>query len=75
MCLILNEKSHKILFRIYVLAGDEKLHHRLHKNIQTSLALLVACPRGNGVMDSMLACGAGEPGLIPALSKWFFLGV
>ena len=36
-----------------------------------------SCPRGNGVMDSVLACGAGEasePGSIPALSKWFSLG-
>ena len=34
------------------------------------------CPRGNGVIDSVHACGAGEagkPGSIPALSKWFFL--
>ena len=23
-------------------------------------------------MDSVLACGAGEPGSIPVLSKWFF---
>ena len=30
------------------------------------------CPRGDGIMDSVLACGAGEPGSIPALSKWFF---
>ena len=29
-------------------------------------------PRGDGIMDSVLACGAGEPGSIPALSKWFF---
>ena len=29
-------------------------------------------PRGDGIMDSVLACRAGEPGSIPALSKWFF---
>ena len=28
--------------------------------------------RSDGIMDSVLACGAGEPGSIPALSKWFF---
>ena len=26
-------------------------------------------PRGNGVMDSALACCAGSPGLIPAIGK------
>ena len=29
-------------------------------------------PRVDGVMDSVLASGDGEPGSIPALSKWFF---
>ena len=36
------------------------------------LSYVACCLRGDGVMDSVLACGAGEPGSIPALSKWFF---
>ena len=29
-------------------------------------------PERHGVMDNALACYAGGPGLIPAMSKWFF---
>ena len=39
------------------------------------LSYVACCLRGDGVMDSVFPCGAGEPGSIPALSKWFFSGV
>ena len=45
--------------------GVRKLH-------EMKLAYRPTRPRLDGVMDSVLACGAGEPGLIPAMSKWFF---
>ena len=36
------------------------------------ITIQMDCPRGDGVIDSVLAGWAGEPGSIPALSKWVF---
>ena len=33
----------------------------------------ICLPERHGVMDNAVACHAGGPGLIPAISKWFFL--
>ena len=32
----------------------------------------ICLPERHGVMDNAVACHAGGPGLIPAMSKWFF---
>ena len=77
----------KIHFRVLRRKQDRRSYYKTTKFIpQTSLMLAIAlytyrihklsyvacCLRGDGLMDSILACGAGEPGSIPALSKWFF---